>query len=258
MTFFVPRKSAPDATDKNWIRYSMGGLNYCIPVTGNSVLPNCVGYAWGRWLELMGPTNNRLSRGNAENWFTKVDGYERGQTPKLGAIACWRKGQAGVESDGAGHVSVVEDILEDGSIVTSNSAWGGSTFYTRTVSKPYSVGSTYVFQGFIYPPIDFVKKPEVFLKSIDVVAKEVINGVWGNGGERKARLTAAGYNYSLIQAKVNQILSAPKAPKKSIDEIAREVINGKWNNGEVRKKALTAAGYDYYVVQARVRELLKR
>lgn len=44
------------------------------------------------------------------------------------------------------------------------------------------------------------------LKSIEEVAKEVINGKWGNGVERRANLINAGYNYSMVQAKVNEIL----------------------------------------------------
>ena len=43
-------------------------------------------------------------------------------------------------------------------------------------------------------------------KSIDVIAQEVINGLWGNGKERKDRLTKAGYNYSTIQKRVNEII----------------------------------------------------
>jgi len=44
------------------------------------------------------------------------------------------------------------------------------------------------------------------LKSIDVVAKEVIAGKWGNGEARKQKLTAAGYNYATVQQRVNQLL----------------------------------------------------
>ena len=43
------------------------------------------------------------------------------------------------------------------------------------------------------------------LKSIDEIAKEVINGKWGNGAERKQKLEAAGYNYSKVQARVNEM-----------------------------------------------------
>lgn len=43
-------------------------------------------------------------------------------------------------------------------------------------------------------------------KSVDEVAREVIQGKWGNGAARKAKLTAAGYNYATVQARVNALL----------------------------------------------------
>lgn len=42
-------------------------------------------------------------------------------------------------------------------------------------------------------------------KSVDEIAKEVINGNWGNGEDRKKRLEAAGYNYSEVQSRVNEL-----------------------------------------------------
>lgn len=43
-------------------------------------------------------------------------------------------------------------------------------------------------------------------KSIDTLAREVIAGKWGNGSDRKNRLTAAGYDYNAVQKRVNQLL----------------------------------------------------
>lgn len=43
-------------------------------------------------------------------------------------------------------------------------------------------------------------------KSYDEIAKEVIKGLWGNGDERKKRLTDAGYQYKRVQNKVNEML----------------------------------------------------
>ena len=43
-------------------------------------------------------------------------------------------------------------------------------------------------------------------KSNEDLATEVIQGLWGNGGERKDRLTKAGYNYEEIQKIVNERL----------------------------------------------------
>lgn len=44
------------------------------------------------------------------------------------------------------------------------------------------------------------------IKTMDVVAYEVIQGDWGNGEERKERLEAAGYDYDAVQQRVNEIL----------------------------------------------------
>ncbi len=43
-------------------------------------------------------------------------------------------------------------------------------------------------------------------KTVDEVAREVIRGDWGNGDERKKRLTEAGYNYSEVQARVDKLM----------------------------------------------------
>lgn len=64
-------------------------------------------------------------------------------------------------------------------------------------------------------------------KTNEEIANEVISGIWGNGKERKARLTQAGYNYDAVQAIVNGKLPAkttPKAaPKKSTIAIGSHV-----------------------------------
>ena len=97
------------------------------------------------------------------------------------------------------------------------------------------------------------------LKSISEVAQEVLQGKWGNGVDRKKKLTQAGYDYNTVQAEVNKLIkgetSAPK--KKSNEEIAKEVIAGAWGNGQERKDRLTDAGYDYSAIQKIVNKLLK-
>lgn len=51
-------------------------------------------------------------------------------------------------------------------------------------------------------PVSSTSTPK---KSVTEVAKEVLAGKWGNGADRKKRLTEAGYNYSEVQAKVNEL-----------------------------------------------------
>lgn len=43
-------------------------------------------------------------------------------------------------------------------------------------------------------------------KSVDTLAREVISGKWGNGEDRKKRLTAAGYDYAAVQRRVNELM----------------------------------------------------
>lgn len=151
MSVFTARKSAPSTSDKHWIHYSKGGFNECIMIYGGpSCIPNCVGYAWGRAYELLG-SRPKLSRGNAEDWFGYADGYPRSQTPSLGAIICWAKGKVGYSGDGAGHVAVVEEIKSNGDIVTSNSGYNSTRFWTQTFTKAsgYAMNG-YTFQGFIH------------------------------------------------------------------------------------------------------------
>lgn len=52
-------------------------------------------------------------------------------------------------------------------------------------------------------------KPE---KSVADLAAEVLAGMWGNGAERRERLTAAGYDYAAVQAEVNRRV-ASQAPR---------------------------------------------
>lgn len=95
--------------------------------------------------------------------------------------------------------------------------------------------------------------------SLDEVARQVINGRFGNGEERKQKLRSAGYDPVQVQTRVNALLGktpTPQSSLKSIDEVAQEVLNGKWGNGNQRKSALIGAGYDYDKVQSKVNELV--
>ena len=101
--------------------------------------------------------------------------------------------------------------------------------------------------------ISFKAEVEVVKKTVSELAQEVLAGKWGNGEERKEKLTKAGYDYNKVQAEVNRLV-APK--KKSNDEIAREVIKGLWGNGAEREKKLTDAGYNYKAIQKIVNKLI--
>lgn len=97
-------------------------------------------------------------------------------------------------------------------------------------------------------------------KSNEEIANEVIAGSWGNGNDRKVKLTNAGYDFSAIQKIVNEKLlgsTLVENQKKSNEEIASEVIRGEWGNGDERKNRLIQAGYDYNDIQKIVNNKLK-
>ncbi len=61
------------------------------------------------------------------------------------------------------------------------------------------------FDGFVVEKGEPIKQTPK-KKSVEDIALEVINGKWGNGDERKKRLTEAGYDYTTIQKKVNELV----------------------------------------------------
>lgn len=123
---------------------------------------NCTWYSWGRFFEEgEPPTRPALSLSDANDWYSYNDGYERGQTPKLGAVICFRGGNF----SGLGHVAVVEEIHSDGSLTVSESGYAGYYFRTNTRrpggTYPYSNAEEgYIFQGFIYNPYVNTAPPE--------------------------------------------------------------------------------------------------
>lgn len=110
-------------------------------------MPNCTAYAYGRAYEMLGYEPN-LCTSDAKYWYdyNKSKGYyDYGQTPKVGAIACW-------SSSSGGHVAVVEAIdTAKNKIIMSQSAYQYLEFYLsyEDIDNPGQSGWT--FQGYIYP-----------------------------------------------------------------------------------------------------------
>lgn len=62
------------------------------------------------------------------------------------------------------------------------------------------------FDGFITTSGETATTTTTVQKSVEEIAREVIAGKWGNGSERKRRLTSAGYDYNEVQNAVNKLL----------------------------------------------------
>lgn len=167
-TNFSMRVTKP-SNNKNFITTGSGGWNTCIkgnPMDPNAnVLSNCVGYASGRFNEIINDAKGttgctyKYLNCNAENFIERAQraGLKIGDSPKLGAIICWKKGNSLSGSDGAGHVAIVERVNSDGSIYTSESAYGSTAFWNQTRSNSngrWGMNSSYTFRAFIYLPED--------------------------------------------------------------------------------------------------------
>lgn len=196
---FTPRLTKPTAGNKYYITKAKGGWSTAI--VGNptdkecNVLHNCVGYAFGRFNEIIGDTKmSYLQPVNAENFYAiaKSQGLKTGQEPKLGAVMVWQKGATLSGGDGAGHVAVVEKINTDGSIVTSESGYKASKpFWTSTRRKGndgnWGAGSGYKFLGFIYLPEEINIEPV----KTNRVLKEGLRG--DDVKEMQSRLVEKGF-----------------------------------------------------------------
>lgn len=152
---FTERLTMPESGDPAYTRTAYGGYNSQIdgspqPWPG-SVLANCTGYVHGRWIEIAGHTADDfgISNGNANTYWSYGDGYTRSSTPAAGAIVCY-----GGEF---GHVAIVERVNADGSILVSQSNYGGTVFETLTLRPPSYAQYGVTFQGFILNPYVIVE-----------------------------------------------------------------------------------------------------
>ena len=137
--------------------------------------------------------------------------------------------------------------MNDGTQRTNTSQYGTIQQYT---SKPLDKNIMYADLS-SYSRGNTQVKPQP--KTTDQIADEVIAGQWGNGEDRKNRLTQAGYDYNVIQDIVNKKVAPVR---KSNEQIASEVIAGQWGDGNDRKNRLEQAGYDYNTIQNIVNQKL--
>lgn len=159
---FTPRTTKPERGNPYYNKPEEGYAVGIIPGSpedpGCDVLANCVGYAAGRFNEIIG-------RGcyvywqyasNPDQWIAtaKEYGLRTGSEPELGAVAVWPH-----------HVAIVEEIHADGSITTSESGYGcASPFWTTLRARGNGNWGTEGFLGFIYQPEEEVKP----MKGIDI------------------------------------------------------------------------------------------
>ena len=160
---FTMRTSQP-YDNKQYITRGAGGWSNCIK--GNptqehaNVLANCVGYASGRYNELIQYARDfnecRYTnlRCNASGFIERAveASLEIGNTPRVGSIMCWGGGNGG-----CGHVAVVERVDSNNQVYTSESDYGGTAFFNALRTNDngrWGLASSFYFRGFIYQQPD--------------------------------------------------------------------------------------------------------
>ena len=160
---FVKRTSLPEKGNKFYNTKSAGGWSTCIvgkpTKDGLNVLSNCVGWACSRYNEIVGEMKYPSLNCNAENFIErakKTYNLEVVDYPVLGGIMVFQAGSTLSGDDGAGHVMVVEDFYDKGTILTSESAYNGKAFFTAKRNNNngrWGMGSKYKFRGCIVNPV---------------------------------------------------------------------------------------------------------
>lgn len=148
----------------------------------------------------------------------------------------WDDSGRGDNTNQPDHVGIVEKVANGKMTIIEGNY--GNKVKRRTIS----INGKYI-RGFVTPHYEKIKSDKIVLKPTDEIVKEVLEGKWGIWTQRKTALTNAGYDYDVIQKRINEVI-----------KLTNEVLDGKYGNGQERVKKL---GGDYDIVQWNINRILK-
>ena len=134
---------------------------------------------------------------------------------KMAIAFCEKIRQAGFKPGVYANPSFMENYYDKSRIVGKYDIWLAHWTNSPDCLSSFSYGQTMWQWGLdriggydVDGDICFCEyvNPTPVKKTVEQLAKEVIRGDWGNGAERKQKLTAAGYDYSAVQKRVNKLL----------------------------------------------------
>lgn len=132
----------------------------------------------------------------------------------------WEDNGKGDNKGTPNHVGIIESVDKSIIVIEGNK--------NRAVGeRTLAINGRYI-RGFVTPKYAAMATPAK-KKSVETIAKEVIDGKWGAGDERKKKLKDAGYDYDAVQKKVNELLkkkevSAVTKKGKAMADLARKQI----------------------------------
>lgn len=198
-----------------------------------------------------------------------------GTTPQKGAQVFFTKNG---KSSGCHHTGLVYDVDNTYFYTIEGNTSSANTVVANggcVAKKKYSISAYKGKVLFGYPKYELVEQTETrsATKTVDELAREVIDGKWGSGADRKKRLTDAEYNYSEVQAKVNQILKDNKPqinPNLPIIDLSHHKTVSSWDKvakatgGVILRLAYRSYGggvitkdkkYDEFLAQVKSRKI---
>ena len=141
----------------------------------------------------------------------------------------------------------VGDTVDEGQVIgymgNTGTSYGGHLHFEVRRNGKHIDPTDYMWGTAL--PLNVIES----VKSVEEIVKEVIAGNWGNGQDRIDRLTNAGYNYSVVQARVNELMASVSAPQVDILDLTRRAIRGDFGNGQDRRNAL---GSNYNEIQRQI------
>ena len=125
----------------------------------------------------------------------------------------WQDSGVGENYGAPDHTGIVEVVNKSAGTITLIEGNCSEMVKRRTIA----INGRYI-RGWIVPKYpDSSAEPKVLSEAeVKKIAKEVWEGKWGNGIDRKNRLEASGYNYAVIQAVVNSMAKDYEEPVEEV------------------------------------------
>lgn len=204
------------------------------------------GYLWSDNAEDLTPTYNAAQDKSANGMYNACK--ERGTLatmPDLAGVLVFMNGHVGVYIGGG---YVIEARGFSSGVVKTKLAGRGWTKWGKCPYITYTAKATTSSK-----PETSTKPAATEKKSVEELAKEVIEGKWGTGETRKSKLKAAGYDYDAVQKRVNELTkstsSTPAEKKPTVG--AKVKIKGNYATSATAKSAgnSAAVGKTGYIVK---------
>lgn len=157
-------------------------------------------------------------------------------TPQPGWLIVYNWDDGSQPNDGySDHIGMVEKVSGN-TITCIEGNMSGGIVGRRNIP----IGYGYI-RGYAKPKYasssSSSNKDTVTKKTVDELAKEVLSGLWGNGDDRKNNLTNAGYDYSAVQKKVNELVKGTTTTTKKVTTTTKKstTTTKKTSSGVINK-----------------------